>query len=179
MFDDERCVGYGGFSGIWFALLVIFLVVLFVLFRRRETGLETLLPTALSFMNKKHGDGEFHDHRMTELLVKQAEDTGKIKKEIEEQSSDFERAICRVIENQNKCAHDAERIATQGIIAGMQEKLADKDRTILEEKAKTLQCETIAAVKAIESKHEHKFNHLEFLLNQLYGKTVINSGSCA
>ena len=93
---------WGG--GLWFALIAIFLVILFAFWRRRDDegagGIASLLPAALAMLgNKKNCDEGygFHHHESVEFAKQQAIDTGKIIHEVDKQG-------CLTRENQNNLA---------------------------------------------------------------------------
>jgi len=94
-YDHCRRDGGGYNFGIWFAFIVIFLIVLFAFWRRHdgnEGGWAALLPAITAFLGNR-GHGGCHHDQLTEILKDQARDTGAVKHDIDKNFSDLRHAI--------------------------------------------------------------------------------------
>lgn len=154
--------GYGQWQGAWiFALVIIFLAVLFIAFRhnRNEGGYENLLPLAM-LGHKKHGC-DLDDWKMTEMIKDQAMDTGKIIHDVDTQTAQLQRSmdaqnclvrdkIGEVLANQNKCAWESERLYNQRYIDEMRDKMAELRLMVSEKDNRFLHRQTMNELAAIK-----------------------------
>lgn len=152
--DGILCDDSGNRGGIGFMLLAIFLIVLFVLFRRDNSpiaeGLGGLLPAATTLMTQAspadqiaiNRQANFVDPEIAQIRRDQAVDTGVLSGLIDRQTCDILRSVdqstARTVENANRNALEAERIFTQSRlderddrIAELRQQLSEKDNRIL------------------------------------------------
>lgn len=163
---------FGG--GLWFAMIAIFLVVLFVLIRRdrHDGGYENMLPAMLPYMNanKGHGGG-YEDYKLTELLKDQAKDTGAIIHNNDQQTAQLQHTLdmqeCttqkmlgEVMLNQNKCALDAERLFNVRTLDEKNDKLAEMRLALAEKEAKILHQETVNAIARSNCELNQRLDHI-------------------
>lgn len=171
--------GYGGN----FMLLAIFLLVLFVLFRRDGAagadagGLISSATTLLSRASPAdqiaiNRQANFVDPQIAELLRSQAVDTGTISGLIDRQTCDILRAVdqqgaqarqdtSRIVENQNRIALEAERLFNQRALDDLRDKNAELRAQVSERDSRILHGDTLNALGRSNCELNNRLTRIE------------------
>lgn len=146
---DGMSKGYDGWGGGWiFALVLIFLAVLLIGFRRdrheggEEGGLKALLPALLLGKLGKGGCEAGYDGYP--LAVQQAKDTGQIVHNTDVQEEKTRKEICDAKFNQERLAYEATKDA--------------KNTKIQELLAENSELKTMGAIAMLKGSLEQKMD---------------------